>query len=101
MSSFGVPPEISALQSVQAQREAAKARDLTRAALERKRSTRLEEERSRVHDTAEIADVRALDEESSDDQDGSRGRRDGGTDGRQHQGRSGLDSDEGRIDVTA
>ena len=75
MSAFGVPPEISALQSVQAQREAAKARDRTRAAIERKRTTREEEERFRVHDTAEISDARRLDEESSQGDDGSRRQR--------------------------
>ena len=76
MSAFGgVPPEISALQSVQAQREAAKARDRTRAALERGRSAAEEEERFRVHDTSEIADVRRLEEESEGEDERSRQRR--------------------------
>ncbi|MCP4833832.1 MAG: hypothetical protein GY895_03620 [Phycisphaera sp.] len=101
MSSFGVPPEISALQSVQAQREAAKARDRTRAALERKKSTREEEERFRVQDTSEIADVRKLDEESSQGDEQSRRRRDEQQDAEQHRRRNRKDAGEGHIDVTA
>lgn len=101
MSSFGVPPEISALQSVQAQREAAKARDRTRAALERKKSTREEEERFRVQDTSEIADVRKLDEESSQGDERSRRRRDEQQDAEQHRRRNRKDAGEGHIDVTA
>ena len=101
MSAFGVPPEISALQSVQAQREAAKARDRTRAALERKRSTDEEEERFRVQDTADIADVRSLDEESSQGEEGSRRRREEQRDAELHRRRQGGDVQDGHIDVTA
>ena len=100
MSMFGVPPEISALQSVQAQREAAKARDRSRAALERTRSAREEEERFRVDDTAEISDVRRLDEEANTDDERSRRKRD------QHRSDAAQAGDErslgdGHIDVTA
>lgn len=101
MSSFGVPPEISALQSVQAQREAAKARDQTRAALERKKSTREEEERFRVQDTSEIADVRNLDEESSQGDERARRRREEQQDAEQHRRRNGKGAGDGHIDVTA
>ena len=101
MSAFGVPPEISALQSVQAQREAAKARDRTRAALERKRSTREEEERFRVQDTADIADVRSLDEESSQGDEGSRRRREERQEAERHRRRRDGGSGDGHIDVTA
>ena len=101
MSAFGVPPEISALQSVQAQREAAKARDRTRAALERKRNTREEEERFRVQDTADIADVRHLDEESSQGDERSRRRREEQQDAELHRRRHGGDVADGHIDVTA
>lgn len=100
MSMFGVPPEISALQSVQAQREAAKARDRSRAALERTRSAREEEERFRVDDTADISDVRRLDEEANTDDERSRRRREErrgnaeATDDRRTPG-------DGHIDVTA
>lgn len=100
MSSFGIPPEISALQSVQAQREAATARDRTRAALERKKSTREEEERFRVQDTSEIADVRKLDEESSQGDERSRRRREEQQDAEQRRRRSHKDAGEGHIDVT-
>lgn len=101
MSAFGVPPEISALQSVQAQREAAKARDRTRAALERKRSTEDEDERFRVQDTADIADVRSLDEESSQGDEGSRRRRGEQQDAEMHRRRQGGNAQDGHIDVTA
>ena len=100
MSAFGVPPEISALQSVQAQREAAKARDQTRAAIERKRTTREEEERFRVHDTAEISDARRLDEESSQGDDGSRRQREADRHADRKQATRTNDGD-GHIDMTA
>lgn len=103
MSMFGVPPEISALQAVQAQREAAKARDQARASLERKRSVREEEARFRVDDTAEISEPRQLDEEANTEDERSRHRRD--EDQQQAAMERRLDDEsrveKGRIDLTA
>lgn len=101
MSGFGgVPPEISALQATQAQREAAKVRDRTRAALERRRSAAEEEERFRVQDTSDIADIRKLEEESEGADERSRRRRE-----RQHaeqsSGRTVAQDGEGHLDITA
>jgi hypothetical protein len=101
MSGFGVPSEISALQSVQAQRDASTARNRTRAAVERRRSETDDEERFRVADTADIAVVRKLEDESEGEDERSRRRREG-----QHADRRDRDAndrllDGGHIDVTA
>ena len=103
MSMFGVPPEISTLQAVQAQREAAKARDRSRAAIEKRPSVREEEERFRVEDTAEISEPRQLDEEANTDDERSRHRRD--EDQQQAAAERRLEEDsrvaKGHIDLTA
>jgi hypothetical protein len=101
MSGFGVPSEISALQSVQAQRDAATARNRTRAAAERRPTASEDEERFRVADTAEIATVRRLEEESEGEDERSRRRRE--RDHARHREReSNAGPDEGgHIDVTA
>ena len=102
MSAFGgVPPEISALQSVQAQREAAKVRDRTRAALERGRSAAEEEERFRVHDTSEIGDVRHLEEESEGEDERSRQRRERRHAEHASDRRPSGEGEDGHIDITA
>ena len=102
MSAFGgVPPEISALQSVQAQREAAKVRDRTRAALERGRSAAEEEERFRVHDTSEIGDVRRLEEESEGEDERSRQRRERRHAEHASDRRPNGEGEDGHIDITA
>jgi hypothetical protein len=101
MSGFGVPSEISALQSVQAQREAATARSRTRAALERGRSAAEDEERFRVADTADIAMVRKLEEESEGDDERARQRRERDHARRREQDGFAGPDEGGHIDVTA
>lgn len=102
MSGFGgVPPEISALQTVQAQREAAKVRDRTRAALERRRTAAEEEERSRVHQTADIADVRRLEEEAEGDDERSRRRRERDQADHAAERRGPGAGEDGHLDITA
>lgn len=102
MSAFGgVPPEISALQSVQAQREAAKVRDRTRAAIERRASTAEEEERFRVHDTSDIAEIRKLEEESEGDDERSRRRRERHHADQSADRRAAAGDDDGHLDITA
>lgn len=100
MSAFGVPPEISALQATQAQREAARVRDRTRATLERRRSVTEEEDRFRVQHAADIADVRPLEEEASGEDERSRRRRERDTRSTGDRPDAGPDA-QGHIDITA
>jgi len=101
MSGFGVPSEISALQSVQAQRDAATARNRTRAANERRRSASEDDERFRVADTADIALVRRLEEESEGEDERGRRRRERDHADRRERERQSRPEDGGHIDVTA
>lgn len=101
MSGFGMPSEISALQSVQAQRDAATARNRTRAALERRRSETEDEERFRVADVADISVVRKLEDESEGEDERSRRRREGQHADRRDRGANAHPLDEGHIDLTA
>ncbi|MFM1832108.1 MAG: hypothetical protein RLZZ461_424 [Planctomycetota bacterium] len=101
MSGFGMPSEISALQSVQAQRDAATTRNRTRAALERRRSETEDEERFRVADVADISVVRKLEDESEGEDERSRRRRERDhADLKRRDGGDGVDEG-GHIDLTA
>lgn len=71
MSSFGVPPEISALQASQAQREAAKTRDRQRAVRDQGRGSEEAERMFRVNETEDVAEIHRY-EESRDKHDRSR-----------------------------
>ena len=63
MSSFGVPPEISALQATQAQREAATAKDRQRAVREQRRGSEESERLFRVNETEDVAEIHRFEEE--------------------------------------
>ena len=63
MSSFGVPPEISALQASQAQREAATAKDRQRAVREQRRGGEELERLFRVNETEDVAEIHRFEEE--------------------------------------
>ncbi len=63
MSSFGVPPEISALQATQAQREAASAKDRQRAVREQRRGSEESERLFRVNETEDVAEIHRFEEE--------------------------------------
>ena len=103
MSLFGVPPEISALQATQAQREAAKARDRSRFASERGRKSDEDAAKFRVSELEDSAEIRGLDEEDSNGDERGRRRRES----RQEElvsrkPRNGdSDDDASHIDVTA
>jgi hypothetical protein len=103
MSLFGVPPEISALQATQAQREAAKARDRSRFASERGRRSDEDPAKFRVSELGDSAEIRGLDEEDSNGDERGRRRRESHQEelaSRQPK-RGDADEDASHIDITA
>ena len=101
MSSFGVPPEISALQASQAQREAAKTRDRQRAVRDQGRLSEESERMFRVNETEDVAEIHRY-EESRDKHDRSRRHHSAG---REHAHNSdaddGVEGDSDGLDITA
>ena len=103
MSLFGVPPEISALQATQAQREAAKARDRSRFASERGRRSDEDSGKFRVSELEDSADIRGLDEEDSNADERGRRRRESDQEGltSRKQKKQDAGEDASHIDITA
>ena len=101
MSISGVPPEISALQATQAQREAAKARDRSRFGSERGRKTDAEDEQFRVAGLEDSAAIRGLDEEESLADERSRRRRESQQEEIGGRREAGPEDENPRLDVTA
>lgn len=99
MSASGVPPEISALQASQAQREAAKSRDRQRAVRDQGRGAEESERLFRVNAAEDIAEIHRF-EEDRDKHDRSRRHR-----GSEHREATNEDStldvdDQGHLDIT-
>ncbi|MCP4836045.1 MAG: hypothetical protein GY895_14920 [Phycisphaera sp.] len=103
MSFFGVPPEISALQATQAQREAAKARDRSRYASERGRRNEEDSATFRVSELEDSAEIRGLDEEDSNADERGRRRRESEHEelGSRKKNRDDAGEGESHIDITA
>ena len=103
MSLSGVPPEISALQATQAQREAAKARDRSRFASERGRRSDEDSAKFRVSELEDSAEIRGLDEEDSNADERGRRRRESDQEERASRQKRNGDSgeDASHIDITA
>ncbi|NCF39339.1 MAG: hypothetical protein GWP75_04380 [Planctomycetia bacterium] len=104
MSLSGVPPEISALQATQAQREAAKARDRSRFASERGRRNEEASTKFRVSELEDSAEIRGLDEEDSNADERGRRRRESDQEERASRLKKNDDAsgeDASHIDITA
>lgn len=103
MSLSGVPPEISALQATQAQREAAKARDRSRFASERGRRNEEDASKFRVSELEDSAEIRGLDEEDSNGDERGRRRRESHHEelASRKPGSGDADEDASHIDITA
>lgn len=99
MGTFGVPPEISALQASQAQREAAKVRDRQRAVREQGRGSEESERIFRVNETEDVAAIHRFEEER-DKHDRSRRGADPPR-ARPEDEDDRPDHDPGRLDITA
>lgn len=103
MSLSGVPPEISALQATQAQRDAAKARDRARYAAERGRRNDDDSPQFRVSGLEDSAAIRGLDEEDSNADERGRRRRESHQEdlASRKSKRPDADDDASHIDITA
>ncbi|MHC4247041.1 MAG: hypothetical protein ACYSUU_09595 [Planctomycetota bacterium] len=104
MSLSGVPPEISALQATQAQREAAKARDRSLFASERGRRNEEDSTKFRVSELEDSAEIRGLDEEDSNADERGRRRRESDQEERASRLKKNDDAsgeDASHIDITA
>lgn len=101
MSISGVPPEISALQATQAQREAAKARDRARFGSERGRKTNAEDEQFRVAGLEDSAAIRGLDEDETVADERSRRRRESQQEEINGRRDSPPEDESSRLDITA
>ena len=101
MSISGVPPEISALQATQAQREAAKARDRARFGSERGRKTNAEDEQFRVAGLEDSPAIRGLDEDETVADERSRRRRESQQEEISGRRDSPPEDENSRLDITA